>query len=136
MSDRIHPDDVPLVTTTEEKNEIWEDCENSERPFLVASEMDEGGSVAKYDMYTIGQNLSEDAANEARQIIERWVEAYEDHLENPDEEPDEMWWYAGTESGSIGGLDEADAKMAVSELSEVVLDEDNWVSAKPDFIPE
>ncbi|CQH55130.1 uncharacterized protein HHUB_2186 [Halobacterium hubeiense] len=130
MPQPLTKDEVKIFEEKEEKNEYWTECESEEKPFIAVVPVDQG-YMAKYDMYTIGSDLSNVAADEARNLIEEWVEIYVEEITDDQFKREEITRHAGTTSGAIWPLDKPEAREVAADLSEIVYDESNWESIDP-----
>ncbi|WP_225333183.1 hypothetical protein [Halomicrobium urmianum] len=120
------PSDVPLYETQSARDDAYAAAEAEGRPFFAVERYDEGYAVTA-DLMPAGYRLSESAHSELKELLTRRVEAVVGDDGYPTEE------VGRTLGDALVNLSfferEATAREVAAALSELMLDEDNWVEA-------
>ncbi len=123
---RYDPADVPLYETRDERDDAYATAEAEDRPFFGVERYEEGYAVTA-DLMPAGYRLSEPAQSELAERLTRQVEAVVGDDSYPTEEVGRS---LGDALVNLSFFErEATAREVAAAISELVLDEDNWVEA-------
>lgn len=115
---------VPLLSEAAQVRSVRRERDASNDPFLAVEERDEEYAVV-YDMTTTTFDLRDSAVQTVRDLFDACPDTYHREVGNaPETVPEE--WHADERTGEIAPLDGYAALSLASDLSEVVLDVNNW----------
>jgi hypothetical protein len=121
--DSLAPSNVPLYETDDERDRVWERCAERGLP-VVAVRVGERGFVVRYDLDTVGRELTDAALQRLRERVLAF------HDRAPGVDRDSQVERVGGETGPITGELHADTERAArrlaSHVAETVLDSANW----------
>lgn len=115
---------VPLLGATDEVRAVRRECDASNDPFLAVEERDDEYAVV-YDMTTTTFDLRESAVQTVTDLFDACPETYHREVGDPPATVPEAF-HADETTGEIAPLDGYAAVSLASDLSEVVLDVNNW----------
>ena len=129
MTSPRFPSTVPICTSTDEKNSVYQDAKDNQRPFLaVTNEEAMPGWRVFYDMTPTGDGrvewyeLSESALDDLKEHHERFKQRIEQ---------DSFIEGCATDEGGLHGLSKSDAEDLADRFTGFVWDMDCWVVVEP-----
>ena len=124
MVDQDFPTDVPVCTSTSEKNDAYQAAKDNQRPFLAVTDEEEmPGWRAVYDMDTSGQDREEwyVLSDQALEVLEVHRERFEKRIEVSC-----VVEGCSRDEGGLHGLSKSDAESFAKHLTDFVWNTDHW----------
>ena len=126
MTPGYDPADVPVYEDRAAVEAAYERAEREREPFFGVETYEDGYAVT-YDLLPAGRQLAPPAATEVGERITREVEAVVGDESLPTAEISRT---VGESQGNVGLFErEASARRVAAVVSQLVLDEANWVEA-------
>lgn len=127
MTDRLSPGGVPLYEDQATRDEQYGAAEAESRPFFAVEQYEEGYAVT-FDLLPAGAQLTDAARAEVRDLVTSRVETL---VADPDDPTTEVGHTVSDSLGNVSFLhEESTARSLAADISEVVLDEENWEPAR------
>jgi len=121
--DHLAPSNVPVYTSTDEQQRIWDRCEGRGQP-VIAIRAATRGYIVKYDLQHLDRQLTQSALQQLRDRV-RSRRPYPTETD-PISETEGVGGEAGAVSGELHSPTEQAARDLASHISPFVLDRDNW----------
>jgi hypothetical protein len=124
--DHLAPPNVPVYTTTDEQQRIWNRCEARGQP-VIAVRGAARGYIVRYDLQHLDAELSQRVLQKLRDRV-RSRRGYETSPDDTDpiSETEGVGGEAGSVSGELHTPSERAARELASHISPFVLDRDSW----------
>jgi len=119
----LTPSNVPVYTTTDEQEAIWDRCADRGQPVL-AIRVATRGYIVRYDLQHLDRQLSQQTVQGLRDRV-RSKRQYTTGTD-PISETEGVGGEAGPVSGELHTPTEKAGRRLASEISSFVLDRDNW----------
>lgn len=121
--DHLAPSNVPLYTTSDERDAIWEQCVELGQP-VVALRDGTRGYVVKYDLQHLDRQLTPEAVQQLRDRV-RSQRPYPTETD-PVSETEGLGGEAGPVSADLHAPTEQAGRELAAHVGRFVFDRDNW----------
>lgn len=113
---------------SDDESDAVEEANERGEPYIAVKARSDGKYAATFDMATVAAEMSEDASDDIVAIMEEEREVLEE-IYDPEEEDDYIGIRGRHTYMAMNNIrKEKDARDVASDISEIVLDEENWVS--------